>query len=707
MSAPTQETNGGRKSRSIWSYNLRILLGNSYWLIVTPVAAAQLVLFWNMATATLFSSVRAAQTIEEVAPLLGAFLCAHALAPEQAGVRELVVARPVSLERILLVRLSAMFAFVLALMTPAMLIYFFGIKVFPLGLTVLAGLPSLLFLSMLAMAVATGTRQPLLGLAVAAAYWVLDLVVGSQFNPLVTLHGFSDHLANRPMSDQWAVSKIILIALAGLVYLWNRRMLTRPPGPRRWVTAVQVGATLVVILFLYVGGGAAYKIGYGLRSERTEGGRSYFAYKQQFQTYGPLPVARLFGPAFALFMQAKAGSGTAFSWSGSPTPTAEELVNMQRLVERYPKSMWADNAAFEIARALARRSARDIWVISTYSAGAPPGDPDVIQEDLEVGEKALGEFADTYPDSPFAALALSMRAQMALTLLDFPPAVETCEKMVKTYPDAGETSDAGIALSRLYLGQGRWKDALAAADTGAAVASWDVKGEALLVAARAAERGGDVEGAGARYEKAHAAAKEARRLANEHKKSPRELSGGQIVLRSDGVMRECEEVLRTGLQRITPAAPPPGVTLTGRVERSGKGVPGVRVVVAAAPNALEKLSPFVETPVAYGATDADGRYALSNARPGVYPLAGYAYQQPRSAPVWQVAQPALPLRVADASLTLPANTLRPPAPRSPSAGPRGGARGGGAARGGNRAGGLGRGSGRGETPRGPSRGGGG
>jgi len=717
MSAATERPTGGMKSRSIWSYNLRILLGNSYWLVVTPVAAAQLVLFWNMAmgAATLFSPVKAAQTIEILAPILGAFLCAHALAPEQAGVRELVVARPVSLEKILLVRLSAMFAFVLALMTPAILIYYFGIKTFPLGVTMLAGVPSLLFLSMLAMAVATGTHQPLLGLAVAAAYWVLDLVVGSQFNPLVTLHGFADYLANRPMSDQWVLSKIILLVLAGLVYLWNRRMLVRPPGPKRWVAAVQVGSAVAVILFLYVSGGAAYKITYGLKGERQEAGRSYFWYKQQFQSYGPLPVARLFGPAFALFMQAKSGKDSTFSWTGSPTPTAEELANMRRLVERYPRSIWADNAAFETARSFARAPAREAWVVSVYRAGSPAQDADVTQEDLEASKKALGEFADMHPTSPFAPLALSMRVQSALTLLDFQTAVETYEAMVRRYQNSAETSDAGTSLSHLYVGRGRWKDAVAAADIGAAVASWDVRGEALLVAARAAERAGDTDGARVRYEQAHSAAKEARESANQRRVSPRGLSGGQIVLRSDGVMRQCEEALRDGPRKVTPTAPPRGMTLAGRVERDGRGVGGVRVALAVATGEADKVSPFVETPTAYGVTRPDGTFTITDVLPGEYVLATYAYSQPRNLPVWQVARPTLPISVGSTPLTLPANALiRRPVPRPQQAasttqtrggqntfgtrsrgGQGGGGGGGGGGRGGRRGGGGARGGGRG------------
>jgi tetratricopeptide (TPR) repeat protein len=329
---------------------------------------------------------------------------------------------------------------------------------------------------------------------------------------------------------------------------------------------------------------------------------------------------------------------------------------MRQLIERYPGSIWADNAAFEIARSFLRAPARDVWAVSVYSAGSPAQDATIVQEDLETSKRALANFAERYPTSPFAPLALSMRAQSALSLLDFQTAIETYEMMVQKYPDSVETSDAGTSLSRLYTARGRWHDALVAADTGAAVTPWEIKGEALLVAARAAGRAGDPDGARRRYEEAHAAAKEARASANEHRLSSRGLSGGQIVLRSDAVMRECEEALRGGPRKVTPAAPPPGTTVTGRLERDGSGLAGVRIALAVAADE-GRISPFVETPTAYGVSGADGRFTLAAVLPGAYALAAYAYSQPRNSQPWQVAEPALPIRVENAPVALPANEL--------------------------------------------------
>ena len=656
MSGRSARREGSRRERGLWAYNLRILLGNSYWLIVTPVAAAQLVLFWNMATSSLFSAVRAAQTMEELAPILGAFLCAHVLAPEQAGVRELVFARPVSLEKILLVRLGVMLAFVLAVLAPALVLYQLGIKAFPLGLTVAAGLPSLLFLSLLAMAVATSTRHPLLGLGVAAAYWVLDLAAGTYLNPVLTLHGFSDHLAEQPMSDQWVAGKLLLVGLAGLLYVWNRRVLRRPPGPRRWVTAAGVGAAALALTLLYFGSGAAYKITYGMRHERELGTRAYLWYRQQFQGYGPLPVARLFGPAFALYASGSAPT-VSTSWVGTPFATAGEMGSLRQLVARYPRSIWADNAAFELARGVGREPGAQVWAVSVYGMDPQAGGTEVVTEDCEGAIEAFQGFADSYPDSPFAPIALGQQAALAASLLDFEAAMGSYERLIREHPGARESREAGLALCAVYLKQGRWKEALHAADAAAEAAPWELRPEALLAAARAAERGGDGKGARVRYEQAHAAAQETRSIAMQARRRRAEIAGGQIVLRADAVMRACEEALASGLRDFTPSPPPPGVTATARLSGEGRGAAGVRAIIATEFDARGRPSPFLDSPAAYGTTGRDGSLSLRNVQPGSYGVAGFAYPRPRGGSPWRVNRPSLPLQVGGSPAALPAEAL--------------------------------------------------
>lgn len=672
MTRPAADLGREARSQNLWSYNIRILLGNSYWLIVTPVAAAQLVLFWNMATAGLGTPARAAQTIELLAPILGAYLCAHALAPEQAGVRELVFVRPVSLEKVLLVRLGVMFAFVFVVLVPALAIFQWRLKAFPMGLTLLAGVPSTLFLSVLAMALASAARNPLVGLGVAGAYWVLDFVGGTYFNPLVSLHSFSDYVAKRPlaMSDYWAYSKLLMLGLAVLLYLWNRRLLHQPAPPKRWVAAARVSVVSLLIIVAYMGSGAGYKLLYGMRHESQLGYRAHLWYKQQFGAYGPLPVVRLFGPAFPLYVQPGTTRGTTLAWAGTVFPDQKEIASMKRLLRRHPDSIWADNAAFEIARSVSRQPAAEVWALTVYHADTSQPTTELAELDLAEAAQEYRRFAERYPRSPFVPLALEQWAGVALSVLDFAGAQEAYERLVRGYPSARQSRQAGLALSALYLRQGRWQEAIKAADVAAGAAPWDLRAEALLAAAQAAERGGDGPGARDRYQRAHAAAKRARRGASEHWQKESELSGGQIVLRSDAVMAACEKALAGELKSFTPA-PPSGVEVKGRVVRHGEGVPRVRVALGVEADSNGKPSPFLPTPAAEAETGADGTFVMHGVEPGAYKMAAFAHRQPGNSRLLDVARPALPIIIGQAPVVLPNEHLVPrvaPRPGPPGVG---------------------------------------
>jgi tetratricopeptide (TPR) repeat protein len=455
---------------------------------------------------------------------------------------------------------------------------------------------------------------------------------------------------------------------------------------------------VLLILFAYVASGAAYKVVYGLRHEREFVNQAYLWYKRQFRAYGPLPVARLFGPAFALYVQGGAGRGASFSWVGSALATKEELANMERLLQRYPHSIWADNAAFEIARATLRQPASEVWAITTHQAGEKSPAFALVEDNLEGAEKAFQDFASRYQTSPFSPFALAQVAELSLSLLDFQTAQAAYERLLKDYPFAPEAREAGLALSAVYLRAGRWQEGLRAADLAAAAAPWELRAEALLAAAQAAARAGDGAGARARFQRAHAAAKEARRFASEHRRHESKMSGGEIVLRSDGVMRACEQALAGELKSFAPASPPPGVEVTGRILRRGEPVAGVRAALAGAVDPKGKLTPFLESPAAEAATGADGSFRLQGVQPGIYRAAAYGYRQPRSRPAWQVTRPPLPVRVDRLPVALPTCSLVPrPAPpgraaRAPGGGTRSQA--GRGERGGSEAGGRGRGGGR-------------
>jgi len=367
---------------------------------------------------------------------------------------------------------------------------------------------------------------------------------------------------------------------------------------------------------------------------------------------------------------------------------------MKRLVELYPSSIWADNAAFEIARATAQEMARRPWSVTIWQTGAHRPEVSVIQENLEGGMKAYSRFAESYPKSPFTPLALGRAATMAVTLLDFRTAIGSYERLLRDYPSSPEACDAGLALSRLYLGESRWKEALKAADIAAAAATWELKGEALLAAARAAERGGDRTATRGRYQKALAAAKEARHLATEHKRrSDRGLTGGGIALRCDNVMRVCEQALARDSRDFIPPPSATGTTVTGRIVRAGKGVEGVRVVLATALDAGRQVTPFTESAVAHAITDSNGVYQLQSVQPGEYHVLVFASRQDQRSSSWMFRNPALPVQVGASPLALPEQVMiprpKPPPPASVAPGAPFGAT--------NRAGALGR-SGRRASP---------
>ena len=676
MKSETQSATAGDGRRGLWPYNIRILIGNTYWLVVTPIVTAQLVIFWNMATSSLFSPTRAAQTIELLAPILGAFLCAHALAPEQDGVGELVFARPLSFEKVLLLRLAVICGFVLAVLAPASIIYQVGIPNFPLGLALLAGLASMLFLSVLAMAVASGTRHPLLGLGAAGLFWALDGTVGGYFNPLVSLHSFADHLADQPMSEQWVVNKLVLIGLAALLYLWTRQILGRPASPRRWRTMAVAGLLVIVFLAGYVTSGAAYKVGYGIRHERELGPRTLLWYQRQFRGYGPIPVAWMFGPAFPLYVQADLGRTQALAGRGTSTLWAPvDIPRMKLLLDRYPESIWADNAQFEIASEAARQRAPIPWLVLTYQHGKPEPERKVIQENLSLAAQEMQKLVDRYPDSPFAALALSRKALIGLALLDFETAAASYQRLLRDYPESPQAHDAGLELSALHLRAGRPEDALQAADTASNVAPWDIQAEALLAAARAAQEAGNREAARSRYERARSAAQRAIERALGQEPRPTRLPKDEFMRRADAVVSACNEALSGSL---TPSSVHPAAAeVTGRLLRDGRGAAAIRVALGASPGSDGSPSPFLQGPAASSTTDAQGVFRLQSVTRGEYRVAAFAIPTPGGDRNWAVEGLPLPIRVEQSPVVIPplilhyawpGRAMRPPTIRGNSPG---------------------------------------
>ncbi|MFB3882481.1 MAG: tol-pal system YbgF family protein [Armatimonadota bacterium] len=622
---PTAEANHGRGS--LWAYNVRILLANSYWLIVTPVAAAQLVLFWNMAVVSSTGVVSAVQTIELLAPILGAFLCAHVLLPEQGKVGELVFVRPVSLERVLVLRIAAAFAFVLIVVSPVLYFYHAKVDGFPLGAALLAALPPLLFLSVLALAAASVLRHPLFGFAVAGAFWTLDLATGGYYNALVSLHSFADSLADKPMSDLWLTNKLVLTALAAVVYLWLRSRLGQPVAPRRWRATALRSLAVAAIALAYFGLGAGHKLAYGIRHEAELGARSHLWYQLQFRGYGPLPLARLFGPAFPLYVQTDLGpGGLGLADAQGPILAPVDLSRLHQLLQRYPRSIWADNAQLEIALHALRRRADDVRLLIARAPGRGQPSQRLLEDDLRGGRDEFERLVADYPRSPFGPLALSQLAAIGLSELDFPLAIRSYERLIEHYPHSPDAYTAGLKLNRYYLATGQPGEALAAADIAAAAGLWDVRADALLAAGRAAQAAGRKDVARDRYEQARDAARRAADRSIAGARSPSGLNKGEMFAAANAVIAACDQALGGDL------APPPlpasrrATTITGQVLLARHPAARARVAIGPAdPNGFP--SPFSGFPpggrggsvAVAGDADSSGRFALESVPEGNYP----------------------------------------------------------------------------------------
>ncbi len=659
---PRKPATGGSQG-SLWAYNIRILLANSYWLIVTPVATAQLVLFWNMAVVSGSEVTSTVETIELLAALLGAFLCAHALVPEQGKVGELVFVRPVSLERVLVLRIAAIFAFVLIVVSPVLYFYSAKIDSFPLAAALLAALPPMLFLSVLALASASVLRHPLFGFAVAGAFWVLDLATSGYYNAIVSLHSFSDALANRPMSDLWLVNKLVLIGLAAVIYLWLRSRLGQPIAPRRWRAVARRSVVVLVIAVAYFGVGAGYKVLYGMRHEGELGTRTRMWYQLQFSGYGPLPLARLFGPAFPLYVQADlATGGMGLGEMNRPVVAPVDVVRLQELLARYPRSIWADNAQLEIARHALREPTADVGLLIGRVAGRSDTVQRLLEMNLAASSRGFQTLVERYPDSPFGPLALSQLAAIALSELDFPLAIRSYERLIRDYPQAPDAYAAGLKLNRYYLANGQPDRALVAADIAADVGAWDVRADALLAAGHAAQAAGEEGVARERYEQAREAAKRAADRSIAGARSPSRLNKAEMFAAANAVIAACDRAL-AGKLSSQPASRPTGSasSATGRVLLGDRPAAQAKVALGS-PDENGLPSPFSGVPpggrggsaVVSATTDTSGRFVIEDLPQGPYlGLAVFArLPRPQTAKGHRLGALALPIMVDRASLDL-------------------------------------------------------
>ncbi|MBM3475820.1 MAG: hypothetical protein FJX75_21340 [Armatimonadetes bacterium] len=401
--------------RQLLRYNARICTGLGPWLIVVPVAATMLVLFALMAMTSLIREATPVLILETLGPILMAFVGVNLLRPEyQYNALETVLTRPVSFRVILTVRVFLGALAVLALQ--ALLALFMQTvmhKPFSAGAGLLAAGASMVFLTALAVAVAAAWRSPTFGFVAAAAFWVLDLLLGPSLNPLFTLRGYSAHLA-QPEAEfgAWVWGKLAVLVAGLILIVLAGKAAARPAIQRSVRRYVQTAVALTVILVAYTCTGVVYKVRWGEAHEEQLLNHSRLYYRTALQPYGPLPVAYLLGPAFppftgrqGFFVKASSGSAT-----GLVIERGRDIEQLKVAAFGYPNSRWADNALYELGRLTAQ-------------------DPGSNEGDARFSVQCLEQLVTQYPSSPFA-----------------PPALE---RLSATYAAAGRLQEARAAVDRL------------------------------------------------------------------------------------------------------------------------------------------------------------------------------------------------------------------------------------------------------------------
>src|SRR5437763_372179 len=109
-------------------YNFRILMHHNWWLLVIPLAASQLSIFFTLVTQR-FAPTLPVSTVETTSPLLAAFLCAHLLAAEyRSGIGGVLASKPVDIGKVVLLRLIIVMLLVWALGFLSLAAFYYGME---------------------------------------------------------------------------------------------------------------------------------------------------------------------------------------------------------------------------------------------------------------------------------------------------------------------------------------------------------------------------------------------------------------------------------------------------------------------------------------------------------------------------------------------------------------------------------------------------
>jgi ABC-type transport system involved in multi-copper enzyme maturation permease subunit len=482
-------------SRALLKYNFRVLMANNWWLLVFPLVVSQLTVFWNLITQK-FSPSLPVTSAEMITPLLAAFLTAHLLSAEYASrIGAILATKPMNIGKVVVTRYVAVLLLVVALALLSIAAYYFGMQPYDVGQTIIASIPSTLFLSLLALTFATLFRHPLAGFAVAMLYWAMDLPAGPPINAYLTLRSLSyslsvpDNFVN-DFTRQWWIAKILLLIGAVILYRVHARLVFKLGTPlthRKRRQAVGAAAALCVA-YIVIGAGAKAWFGYTNRGKLIPSDTAWF--RQQFASFGPIPASALFGSAFTRYL-----GPIPNGWHPNPDGETDLLANDEQhrkdlhvVVEKMPGSMWAPSAAELLARLEAPRVT----------------DPDKSMAGYQT-------IIDHYQNSPYFAFALREKARIYSDSQREEKARPAYEDLVKRAPGNKYSAEGYRYLTEYEIRHGNMKGAISWGDQWVKGAPIQERFTAYLALATARKGQGDAAGAATAAKQAVAAAKDFKR----------------------------------------------------------------------------------------------------------------------------------------------------------------------------------------------------
>ncbi len=436
-------------------YNFRVLMFGHWWLLVFPIAASQLMVFWNLVTLR-FEEPLPSHSVETVPPLLAAFLCAHVLSAEyRSGVGAILASKPVDIGKVVAFRMAVVLVLVWALALLSLTAFYYGWEPYPIWPAWLACLPSTVFLGLLALAFATLFRNAWAGFGVAAIWWAMDRAPGVLINPFLSLRSVSASMVNETTHQMLVFTryawepKFVLLALSVLLYLWHRRLIFTL-GSRSASRLRRRGVVLALLVpVVYAGSGASFKVAY-LYTHRGRLLPDDTAWiRTQLAPFGPVPVAWAFGPVFAAYVGEipntwRLQAGDEADVYGD---TAKHRGDIARIVQRGTRSIWGSNVVELYAR------------LESQKAPTP-----------EQRISLLRLIVERYPNGPHAAGAYVRIARENVEAGRPDEARQSCEKALTVPHTSREASDALRILTSIYRAAGRTEEAIAAARRWFAVA---------------------------------------------------------------------------------------------------------------------------------------------------------------------------------------------------------------------------------------------